>query len=305
VHKPNPTQPQFRIGLHVSISESLAAAATKAWELGANTLQIFSASPRMWRAAMPDSRDAARMKRLRARYDLHPLVIHDNYLINLASANRAIRQKSIAAFRGEVQRAAVIGADYLVAHPGSFKDQTVEQAIRIFADSLEAATRGLKPDGLMLLLECTAGQGSALGRRLEELAELKRLAAAGSGFPIGFCLDTCHLFAAGYDLTTADGLNATLSLAEQILGLDQIPVIHTNDSKAPLGSHRDRHEQIGMGHLGARAFWRILHHPKLAGKAFILETPVERDGDDRRNVSRLWNLARAVEYDESLTGDTL
>lgn len=304
MHKPNPTQPQFRIGLHVSISDSLASAAEKAWQLGANTLQIFSASPRMWRAAMPDRSDATKMKQLRARYDLRPLVIHDNYLINLASGNRAIRQKSIAAFRGEVLRAAAIGADYLVAHPGSFKDQTRDQAIAIFADSLAAATRGLKPDGLTLLLECTAGQGSALGRRLDELAELKRLSAAGTALPIGFCLDTCHLFAAGYEITTADGLEATLSLAEKILGLDQIPVIHTNDSKTPLGSHRDRHEQIGMGHIGARAFWRMLHHPKLAGKAFILETPVEQEGDDLRNVARLWNLARAVEYDESLTGDT-
>lgn len=301
----NPTQPQYRIGLHVSISESLEAAAAKAYELGANTLQIFSASPRMWRASMPGKADVAAMKRLRTAYDLNPLVIHDNYLINLASVDRTIREKSIGAFRGEVQRAVAIGAEYLVAHPGSFKDQTLEQAMHIFADSLAAATSGLKPEGLTLLLECTAGQGSALGRRLEELAELKRLSAGGTPLPIGFCLDTCHLLAAGYDLTTEDGLEATLSLAEQLLGLDQIPVIHTNDSKAPLGSHRDRHEQIGLGYIGGRAFWRMLHHPNLAGKAFILETPVEEDGDDRRNVERLWNLASAVVYDESLTGNTL
>lgn len=282
----------MRIGLHVSIAVSLAAAARRARELGANTFQIFSASPRMWRAAMPRPDDIAEMKRLREQHDLTPLVIHDNYLINLPSADAGIRQKSVDAFRGELQRALAIGAEYLVAHPGSFKDQTKETALPLFGESLERATDGIDADGLTLLLECTAGQGSSLGRRLGELAEIKLMCAGRTRMKIGFCLDTCHLFAAGYDIASADGLEETIEAAEALLGLEHIPVIHTNDSKTPLGSNRDRHEQIGLGHIGSPAFGRILRHPKLRDKAFILETPVENEGDELRNMSKLKRLSR-------------
>ncbi|MBI3680114.1 MAG: deoxyribonuclease IV [Acidobacteria bacterium] len=284
--------PPVRVGLHVSIAGSLAAAARKAHELGASTFQIFSASPRMWRAAGADPDDIARLKQLRARYDLRPLVVHGNYLINLAAADRVVRDKSVAAFREEAGRCAAIGAEYLVAHPGNYRGQSVAQAIRMFADSLEQATAGLAAGSLTLLLECTAGQGSALGSRLEELAELRRAAAGKTPLPVGYCLDTCHLLAAGYDIATEEGLEATLEQAQRWLGLESIPVLHANDSKAPLGSHRDRHEHIGKGHIGPQAFGRILRHPKLAGKAFILETPVEKEGDDLRNLRALKRLAR-------------
>lgn len=283
---------KIRIGRHVSVAGSLAAAAERAREIGADTLQIFSSSPRMWRGSMPASDDIRRFRELRESFHLHPLVIHDNYLINLPAADREVRRKSIAAFRAEVERAAAIGADYLVAHPGSYREQTIDSAIAAFADSLEAATGRLHPGSVRLLLECTAGQGSSLGRTLEELARLRDVSVGRTPLRIGFCLDTCHLFAAGYDISTAAGLDDTLHQAERILGLSNIPVIHANDSKTPLGSLRDRHEQIGKGYIGEEAFQRILTNPRLDGKSFLLETPVEEEGDEERSIATLRRLAK-------------
>lgn len=273
--------------MHLSVAKSLTAAAERAHALRLDALQIFTSSPRMWKAPPIRTGEASRFAAARARYGLHPLVIHDSYLINLAAASGAVRRQSIVAYRGEVERALALGADYLVAHPGSGKDQTTDEAIARFAAAIEEAAAGLQPAGLTLLLECTAGQGKTLGARLEELAALREAAAHRVPFPIGYCLDTCHLFAAGYDITTEEGLAATLAEADRWLRLDRIPVWHTNDSKGTLGSRLDRHEQIGKGLLGTKTFERLLRHPKLAGKTCILETPVVEEGDDVRNVRRL------------------
>lgn len=281
-----------RIGIHISIAGSLAAAAEKAHEMGINTMQIFSSSPRMWHAAPLDPKDIAEMVRLRRQYDIAPLVIHDSYLINLPAADKTVRARSIAAFRGEVERANEMGAEYLVAHPGSWREQTVETAIAQFAESLEKATERCRPGGVTLLLECTAGQGCALGMRLEELAELAAASRGRTPLQMGYCLDTCHLFAAGYDVASEEGLERTLELAAGVLELENIPVIHTNDSKTPCGSRRDRHANIGKGEIGEAAFRRILSHPKLAGKAFILETPCEEEGDDLRDIELLRRFAK-------------
>jgi deoxyribonuclease-4 len=275
----------LRIGIHTSIAGSLEKAALRAHELGANTFQIFSASPRMWRAALPDPEAVKRMKEARERLDLTPLVIHDNYLINMAAADPALRARSIAAFRGEIQRASIIGAEYLVLHPGSYKGQTLEAGLLTLIASLAEAARGLS-GSLTLLLENTAGAGSAIGSRFEELAYLRREVSGRIDFEIGFCLDTAHSLAAGYDI--AQGLLE----ADRILGLARVKVIHTNDSKAPLGSHVDRHEHIGQGYIGMQGFRRILNHPKLRTKAFILETPIDQEGDDRRDLQRLKRLCR-------------
>ncbi len=278
-----------RIGLHASIAGSFAKAAETAHSLGADTLQIFSSSPRMWRASMPSPSDVHAFARARKQHGLHPLVIHDNYLINLAAADTAVRERSIAAFRGELQRAAALTADYVVAHPGSWRDQSIESAIACFAVSLERATANLDTGRVTLLLECTAGQGHSLGYRLEELAELAHAARRRTQLPIGFCLDTCHLYAAGYDIATNEGLDLVLEHADAILGLQHIPVIHANDSQTAIGSRRDRHANIGDGTIGAEAFGRMLRHPKLAGKAFIIETPEDDDGHARdiRTLRRL------------------
>jgi deoxyribonuclease-4 len=283
----------LRIGIHTSSSPRLGSAAVKAQELGANCFQIFSASPRMWRASPPAPDAVAEMKDLRQKHALAPLVIHDSYLINMASADAGIRDKSIAAFRAELERAFLIGAEYLVMHPGSHKDQTLEQGIATLAASLATAAKGLKPTpDFMLLLENTAGAGSTIGRTMEDLKAIRDLASPNLPFPIGYCLDTCHLFASGFDVSTESGLRDTVALAESVLSLDAIPVIHTNDSKGALGSRLDRHANIGEGQIGLEGFRRILNHPKLRDKAFVLETPIDQPGDDQRNVDTLKSLCR-------------
>lgn len=280
-----------RIGAHTSIAGSLEDAANHAHKIGGNTLQIFSASPRMWRASPPGPVAVGRLRQAREKFDLHPLVIHDNYLINLASSDKTIREKSITAFRGELERAILIGAEYLVAHPGSYKNQSLEQGLLTFAESLVTASEGIESNHLMLLLENTAGQGSAIGSRIEELAAIRQLCGAKLGYKLGYCLDTAHTLASGYDITTAAGLEDFLAQAEAVLPLELVGVIHANDSKSPLGSRVDRHEHIGKGHIGEEAFRRILTHKRLRGKAFILETPIEEDGDDARNIAALRRLA--------------
>jgi len=285
--------PGLRIGIHTSTAGGLERSAVRAAELGANCFQIFTGSPRMWRSAAPAPESVERLKQLRRQHDLTPLVVHDNYLINLASTDGVIRAKSIAACRGEVERALAIGADYLVAHPGSYKGGALEQGIELFVAGLAEATKGMQSRKLSLLIENTAGSGAAIGSRFEELAEIRRLARkAGIGFPIGFCFDTCHAWAAGYDVVSAKGLAALAGEVERILGWERIPVIHANDSKGAFGSRVDRHANIGEGSIGREGFHRMLHHPVLRSKAFILETPVDEEGDDLRNLAALKRLAR-------------
>jgi deoxyribonuclease-4 len=282
----------LRIGIHTSISKSLEGAALKAAELGANTFQIFSSSPRQWRPSQPGPAQAAMLHRARQKYDLTPLVIHDNYLINLAAADDLIRERSIVAFRSELERAILIEAEFVVAHPGNYRALSLEEGIMRFLDGMARAARGLKFDKLMLLAECTVGAGSQIGGRFEELHAIREFAAQMTHLPVGFCLDTCHLLASGYDVATEAGLKKTIAEADRILGLEHVHVIHANDSKTPLGSHIDRHEHIGQGYIGLDGFRRILTHPKLRSKAFILETPVDKEGDDRRNVETLKSLCR-------------
>ena len=280
----------MRIGHHTSIAGSLERSALKAAEIGANTFQIFSSSPRQWKASVPSVPAIRLLNQAREKYDLTPLVIHDNYLINLASADGPTRAKSVEAFRGEIERAIAIGAEYLVAHPGNYKSQTIEQGILNVLQSVAEAARGLAFGKLMLLLENTAGAGAQLGSRFEELHVMREYAAKMTDLPVGFCLDTCHLLTAGFDVATQEGLNKTITETDRLLGMDNVRLIHSNDSKAPLGSHIDRHENIGEGYIGMEGFRRILAHPSLRNKAFILETPVDKDGDDRRNVDALKNL---------------
>ena len=262
----------------------------RAAEIGADTLQIFTASPRMWRARAPDAAQVEALQAIRRKHHIHPLVVHVNYLVNLASCDPEIRSRSIAAFRGELDRAATVGAEFLVVHPGSYKGQTLDDAISACAHGLCQAASGFS-GAVTVLLENTAGSGSALGSRFEELSAIRDLAAPCFPVPIGYCLDTCHLLAAGFDITTAGGLRSTIRHAGDVLGLENVPVFHANDSKTPLGSHVDRHAKIGQGHIGREPFRRLLAHPKLRGKTFISETPVEADGDDRRNMATLRRLA--------------
>jgi deoxyribonuclease-4 len=290
-----------RIGIHTSIAGDIAQSLEIASRLGANALQIFSASPRMWSrgpgGARAGDEEARRFRARREELKLGPLVIHDNYLINLASPERVLRVRSIQAFHDEIVRAVALGADFLVAHPGSGRGAERSLAIAAIAEGLKQAARGVNfagraadsahAGGLRILLENTAGQGSSVGARFEELA---KIIAQCPELPLGVCVDTAHLFAAGHDLRSAEGLEAALRGIERTVGLERVFVVHVNDSKAALGSRLDRHEHIGKGKIGLAAFRRILNHPALAGRAFILETPIDRPGDDRRNVETLWKL---------------
>jgi deoxyribonuclease-4 len=259
-------------------------------EIGADTLQIFTASPRMWRGGTPDPLQIKSLRAIRRQYRISPLVVHVNYLVNLASRDPEIRAKSIATFRGELQRASAVGAEFLVVHPGSYRGQTVDDAISACADGLCQSADGMK-GAVTVLIENTAGSGCNLGSRFEELQAIRDRARPFTQIRIGYCLDTCHLLAAGFDIVTADGMRSTVRQAGDILGLENIPVFHANDSKAPRGSRVDRHAKIGKGHIGREPFRRLLAHPKLLGKTFISETPVEVDGDDRRNMATLRSLA--------------
>ena len=282
----------MRIGIHTSISGSLEKAALKASEFGANTFQIFSASPRMWRAGTPDPAQIRLMKLAREKHDLYPLVIHDNYLINLASCDETLRRKSVQAFRGEIERAVAIGAEYLVAHPGNCKGHSVEEGIYAVIRSLGEASQGIDTSGLMVLLENTAGAGAALGSHFGELSVMRQFTEQACDLRIGYCIDTCHCFVSGYDVSNPSGLRKTVAEIDRLLGLEHVKVIHSNDSKAAFKSHIDRHEHIGDGQIGEEGFRGILNHPKLRRKAFILETPHDEDWQAVRNIETLKRLAR-------------
>jgi deoxyribonuclease IV len=288
----------LRIGIHASISGSYLRALESVRKLGCNALQIFSASPRMWAGGpsrIPEA-DAAAFRARREELGLGPLVIHANYLINLAATQPMLRTRSIQAFHDEIVRGIALGADFLVVHPGARGEAKIESAIATILNSVKEAVRRVQLGGLRILIENTAGMGSAIGSRLEEVASIVRgLSALGAGA----CLDTAHLFAAGYDIGTEKGLEATISQIEQTIGLENVYVWHINDSKIPLGGRVDRHEHIGRGKIKAAAFARMLRHPKLGasvtaglpGRAFVLETPIEEPGDDRKNVAKVWELA--------------
>jgi deoxyribonuclease IV len=278
-----------RVGVHTSIAGALENAARRAAEIGCDTFQMFSANPRGWRTATLAPTDCERFRTEREALGLSPLVIHDNYLINPASADLEIRKKSIAALRREVERALVLGADFLVAHPGSAKGATFSEAIANCVNSLKEAVKGLSLDGLVVLVENTAGQGSAIGRTFDEVAEI--VAGAGRELPVGACIDTAHCFAAGYAIHTVAGLAKTVKDLERTLGIHSVRVIHANDSKSAFDSHVDRHQHIGQGQIGAEAFRRIVRHPKLRKIPFICETPVDKPDDDRRNVEMMRKLA--------------
>jgi deoxyribonuclease IV len=286
----------FRVGIHTSIAGDIAGALDTASKLGANALQIFSASPRMWprgSSRIADA-DAERFKARRAELGLGPVVIHDNYLINLACPDRVMRTRSIQAFHDEIVRAISLDADFLVAHPGSCLGEPVEQAISEIADGMRHAAKGVKLGKLRILIENTSGMGSAVGAKFEEL---KSILDQTRDLPMGICLDTAHMFEAGYEIMTAEGLESTLAAVDRTVGLHRVHVLHVNDSKTPLGSRVDRHANIGFGKIGLEAFGRILNHARfgpgaqgLAGRAFILETPIDQPGDDRRNVRAIWDL---------------
>jgi deoxyribonuclease-4 len=280
-----------RIGVHVGTAGGTWTAVERAVAAGANTFQIFSSSPRMWRAAAVKAGDAAKMRELRAKHDVGPVAIHASYLINLCSQTESVRVNSVAAFRGEVERALALEAEYLVLHPGSWKGLTREEGLRLAAESIEKAIHGLAWQGknFRILIENTAGAEFSLGGKLEQVAELvERLKPCA---PVAVCLDTCHVHVSGYDLVSPDGYVETMMLVGDTVGFDAVKVWHCNDAKAAMGSKLDRHEHIGEGTIGAEVFRRLLHDDRFTHAAFIAETPVDAPGDEARNVGVLRALS--------------
>src|SRR5437773_915477 len=301
--EPEPLPPSWmdgslRIGIHTSIAGSYLNALESARKLGCNALQIFSASPRMWQggsARIPEV-DAQAFRARRDELRLGPLVVHANYLINFAAAQPMLRTRSIQAFHDEIVRAGALGADFLVVHPGARGEGSAAQAVSTIIESVKQASKRVPMGRLKILVENTAGMGTSVGSRLEEVAEI--VGGLLRDLPAGACLDTAHLFAAGYDIKSEAGLASTIAQIENTVALDNVPIFHVNDSKIPLGGRVDRHEHIGKGKIGKEAFVRILQHPQLsvpaeglAGRAFLAETPIDDPGDDRRNVAMLWELA--------------
>src|SRR5881227_2137420 len=233
------------------------------------------------------------MRTLREKYDLKPLVIHTNYLVNLASTTPLFLKKSVEAFRGEIERALNLCAEYLVLHPGSFRGTDREEGLMRTAAAIAASTKGLDlvKGNLTILIENTAGAEYSLGASFEQVAEvLERLRGV---VPVAACIDTCHTHVAGYDIVRESGMRETLAQLEASIGLKNIPVWHCNDAKAARGSRLDRHQHIGQGTIGLEPFRRLLNHPRLKHAAFIAETPIDEPGDDLRNVATLRSLVQA------------
>lgn len=279
----------MRIGVHTSIAGALANAAHRAHEIGCDAFQIFSANPRGWHEKKLSAESCEKFCEARAGYRLLPLAIHANYLINLAAADPMIRIPSVAAFRQELERTISLRAEYVVVHPGSAKNGSRKTAVKRFVQSLLTAIKPLRLDGLTVLIENTAGQGSVLGSRFEELAEI--LAGIKPKISAGACIDTAHSFAAGYAIHTPRGLSDMVRQLDATVGLESVRLIHANDSKAAFASHVDRHEHIGEGKIGVEGFRRIVRHPKLRAIPFICETPVDKPDDDRRNLEVMRRLA--------------
>ena len=273
-----------RVGFHAPIKDGLHEALIIAKETGCETVQIFSRNPRGW-MAKPLTPEAIKLfKKTRKLTRLSPVLIHANYLINLSAADEIILLKSINSFREEVERAILLGVDYLVVHPGSARGCPERNALEICALSLQVACKGLRFGKLKLLLENTAGQGECIGHRFEHLRAIIR---ACPKLPLAVCIDTAHSFTAGYDIREEEGLAATIETIRRTVGLKNVRAVHFNDSRAPYNSRVDRHWHIGEGHIGTEALRRFARHPKLAHAAFILETPNDDPRADLKNLQAL------------------
>ncbi|MGH9563812.1 MAG: deoxyribonuclease IV [Terracidiphilus sp.] len=281
-----------RIGVHLGTSGGASNAVERAGEIGANTLQIFSSSPRMWRAPKVDPKQCERMRELRAKLEVGPLVIHTSYLVNVCSQSTEVREKSIQAFRGEIERALALGSEYLVLHPGSWKGLSRDEGLKLAAKSIERAIDGLpwQSTPFHILIENTAGSECSLGGNFEQVAEL--VALLRNHAPVAVCLDTCHTWVSGYDIVSSEGYEETMKQAAATVTFEAVRVWHCNDAKAARGSKLDRHQHIGEGMIGLEPFRRLLNDPRFDHCAFIAETPVDEPGDEERNVLALKGLVK-------------
>jgi deoxyribonuclease-4 len=281
----------LHLGAHMSIAGGHDQSIDRAAAFAMDALQIFTKNANQWQAKPIDPVAAERFRARWAGSGMRALVAHDSYLINLASPDDALREKSRLAFRDELDRCELLGVPYLVTHPGGHMGEGVEAGLARVAEAIDRI-HDERPDGTTtILLETTAGQGTALGRTFEELAGIiDRVADKGR---VAVCFDTCHAFAAGYDLRDAASYETTMRAFAETIGLDRLRAFHLNDSKKGLGSRVDRHAPIGEGELGVGAFGFLLNDPRFDGLPGILETPKGDDGEeDRRNLATLRGLVR-------------
>lgn len=273
-----------RIGFHAPIKGGVHNALIVARETGCDTVQLFSRNPRGWLAKPLSLEDVLLFRQTRRLTKISPVLIHCNYLVNLAAADELLLEKSRLSFREEVERALLLGVDYLVVHPGSARGAREADGIAKAAQSLKLACRKLKLGSLQILLENTAGQGDCIGHRFEHLREIMD---ACPKLPLGVCFDTAHAFTAGYDIREEDGLEALIEKLRRTVGIRNVRAIHFNDSRAAYNSRVDRHWHIGEGHIGRDALRRVARHPKLKHAAFILETPYDDPRADLQNLGML------------------
>jgi len=273
------------LGAHLSIAGGPHKALERAGELGFETVAIFVRSPVQWGGPPLSAEAVARFRRTRRRLGMGPVIAHGSYLANLAGA-AALRARSLRAMAEELDRCGRLGAEYYVFHPGSPGPAGREEGIARVAAGLDELIARCRRRRVKLLLETTAGAGHQLGGRFEDLAEiLARLRRPGR---FGVCLDTCHVFAAGYDLRTRRAWDGTLRRFDRLIGLERLRAVHLNDSKGPLGSGRDRHEHIGLGRIGRRGFAHLVNDRRLDGVPMILETP-----KGTTDAGRDWDLVNA------------
>ncbi|MFN8512310.1 MAG: deoxyribonuclease IV [Chloroflexia bacterium] len=279
------------LGAHLSIAGGLDKAVGRGVGVGCTALQIFTKNASQWKAKPLAEEDIARFK---AAVEASPIgaaavVAHDSYLINLGSPEEAKWEQSVAAFTDELRRCDQLGVPYLVTHPGAHMGSGEDAAIRKVAEGLERAVAD--SERAMVLLETTAGQGTTLGHRFEHLAKMLELVSPETADRIGVCLDTCHAFVAGYDLSTPEGYEATWEEFARLIGLDRLKVLHVNDAKKPLGSRVDRHEHLGKGFIGETGFRLLMNDARLQGRPLLLETQKGDDcAEDKVNMDFLRGL---------------
>ncbi len=280
------------LGAHVSVAGGLERAVERGVEIGADALQLFTGQPQRWAQRELVDEEVRRFREALAASPIDIVSSHDSYLINLATERPELLEKSRAAFDAELDRCQRLGIDYLVTHPGNATGGDRDAALRQNAAEIGAALAG-RPGATMVLVETTAGSGTALGWRFEEMAALLDAVPAPQGARVGVCMDTAHVFAAGYDLRS--DYERVMRSFDDAVGLERLKLFHVNDSRAPLGSRVDRHAHIGEGELGEEGFAGLMRDGRLVDVPRILETPKDDDAtaSDRRNLAILRRLAES------------
>ena len=278
----------MKFGAHVSIAGGIANAPSRAYKLGCECFQISSRSPQGGKSPRPDKITVEDFLKECSKYNFTHYYIHTPYYINLASQNEGIRDSSVSIIKEEIQRGSLIGAKYVVTHLGSAKELGESEGLKKVIDGLKEISDS-DSHSTKLLIENSAGQGATLGDKLEKLAEILEMVDHPD---LGICLDTAHLLASGYDVRTEEAVIKILDEFTHIVGLDRLKLIHGNDSKVGLGEKKDRHEHIGKGKIGIEGFRTIVNEPRLKDIDIIIETPLDKVGDDIKNLKRLKGLKK-------------